>query len=73
MDDVALGGITLKKARFGEVGYEHGHAFRKGAETSCSVYMNVWTTELALNGRPFFWYCGTGFPKPSSCQYVPIV
>jgi len=30
MDDVALGGVTLKKARFGEVGYEHGHAFRKG-------------------------------------------
>jgi hypothetical protein len=29
-DDVTLGGIKLKKARFGEVGYEHGHAFRKG-------------------------------------------
>jgi cathepsin D len=29
-DDVRMGGITLKKARFGEVGYEHGHAFRKG-------------------------------------------
>merc|ERR1711907_302183 len=29
-DDVKMGGITLKKARFGEVGYEHGHAFRKG-------------------------------------------
>lgn len=29
-DDVTLGGIQLKKARFGEVGYEHGHAFRKG-------------------------------------------
>lgn len=29
-DDISLGGITLKKARFGEVGYEHGHAFRKG-------------------------------------------
>merc|ERR1711907_437216 len=29
-DDISLGGITLNKARFGEVGYEHGHAFRKG-------------------------------------------
>jgi len=29
-DDIALGGIALKKARVGEVGYEHGHAFRKG-------------------------------------------
>merc|ERR1711988_707641 len=29
-DDVRIGGIKLKKARFGEVGYEHGHAFRKG-------------------------------------------
>merc|ERR1711981_378077 len=29
-DDVRMGGIKLKKARFGEVGYEHGHAFRKG-------------------------------------------
>jgi len=29
-DDISLGGITLDKARFGEVGYEHGHAFRKG-------------------------------------------
>jgi len=29
-DDITLGGIKLKKARFGEVGYEHGHAFRKG-------------------------------------------
>jgi len=29
-DDIAMGGISLTKARFGEVGYEHGHAFRKG-------------------------------------------
>lgn len=25
-----MGGVKLRKARFGEVGYEHGHAFRKG-------------------------------------------
>jgi len=29
-DNISLGGIKLKKARFGEVSYEHGHAFRKG-------------------------------------------
>lgn len=29
-DDVSIGSIMLKKARFGEVTYEEGHAFRKG-------------------------------------------
>merc|ERR1711907_564617 len=51
-DDVGLGGITLKKARFGEVGYEHGHAFRKGHFSG--IVGLAFPTLAAANMYPLF-------------------
>jgi len=51
-DDVGLGGISLKKARFGEVGYEHGHAFRKGHFSG--IVGLAFPTLAAANMYPLF-------------------
>jgi len=78
IDDIALGGIKLNKARFGEVGYEKGHAFRKGhfsgivglafpslAAANMYPLFDQVIDQKVLNTNEFSFYLSNRIEKPS--------